>query len=107
MAADKFCGCCNPTDIALTGKGYVVTAEKGLPRVKVHSAEGELLSVVAPPTQLDRAAAGIDLAVDGQGRVIVLDPVEGVVRLYEESTPAAGESLSGGGESAVPEEEPI
>ncbi len=90
---EGFGGCCNPTDIALLPDGRVVTSEKGIPRVKVHSGEGELLSVVVPPTQFDRAAAGIDLAVDPLGRVLVLDPIEGVVRLYEES--------------AGPEEEPV
>ncbi|MGD9496285.1 MAG: hypothetical protein AB7Y46_08240 [Armatimonadota bacterium] len=88
-AIDGFGGCCNPTDIALLPDGRVVTSEKGLPRVKVHSADGALLSVVAPPADFDRLAEGIDLAVDGLGRVIVLDPARGQVRLYEERAPAA------------------
>lgn len=82
---EGFGGCCNPTDIAVLPDGRVVTAEKGIPRVKVYSAEGTLLSVVAPPASFDRATEGIDLAVDPQGRVVVLDPVEGMVRIYEET----------------------
>ena len=111
-AIDGFGGCCNPTDIALLPDGRVVTSEKGIPRVKVYSPEGELLSVVAPPTAFDPQAAGIDLAVDANGRIAVLDPFEGTVRLYEETTappPAeAGTDVTAGADTpAGPEEEPM
>ncbi|MGQ9761880.1 MAG: hypothetical protein ACUVQH_08210 [Thermogutta sp.] len=46
---EGFCGCCNPANIALFKDGRVVTAEKGIPRVKVYSAQGELLSWVVSP----------------------------------------------------------
>ena len=79
-----FLGCCNPTDIALLPDDRVVTAEKGLPRVKVYSGDGELLSVVAGPDTFRSGTAGIDVATDSSGRVAVLDPKRRVVRLYEE-----------------------
>lgn len=44
-----FCGCCNPASIALFKDGRIVTAEKGIPRVKVYSAHGELLCWVVSP----------------------------------------------------------
>lgn len=81
---EGFGGCCNPTDIALLPDGRVVTSEKGIPRVKVYSDDGELLSVVMPPDAFQRGTSGIDLATDSSGRVAVLDPERGVVRLYEE-----------------------
>ncbi len=85
-AVEGFGGCCNPTNIAVLSDGRVVTSEKGLPRVKVYSSEGDLLSVIAPPDEFARSASGIDLAADASGRVAVLDPKRNVVRLYEERT---------------------
>ena len=89
-----FGGCCNPTDIAMLSDGRIVTSEKGLPRVKVYSSDGDLLSVIVPPEEFIRATVGIDLAVDPSDRAGVLDPEQGVVRLYEET--GVGEETVGG-----------
>ena len=88
-AVEGFGGCCNPTDIALLPDGRVVTAEKGLPRVKVYSTDGELLSVVVPPEQFSPNTVGIDLdaayALSANRHIIaVLDPERDIVRLYAE-----------------------
>ncbi len=91
-AVEGFGGCCNPTDIALLPDGRVVTSEKGLPRVKVYSDEGKLLSVVVPPDDFLPPTAGIDVDADSHGRIAVLDPQRNLVRLYEES--AAAEEAS-------------
>ncbi|MFP4248067.1 MAG: hypothetical protein ACLFU7_00325 [Armatimonadota bacterium] len=88
---EGFGGCCNPTDIAVLPDGRVVTSEKGLPRVKVYSTDGELLSVVVPPGKLARSSVGIDLAIDPSGRVAVLDPHRDIVRIYEETAQEAGD----------------
>ncbi len=77
-----FCGCCNPTDIALMHDGRVVTAEKGLPRVKIYTSAGMLDTVVAVPDNFSATAAGMDLAVDAHGHIMVLDPPEGIVRVF-------------------------
>ncbi len=90
QAIDGFCGCCNPTDIALLSDGRVVTSEKGLPRVKVYSPDGTLECVVAAPADFsvgtaglgECASRGLDLAVDGDGRVLVLDPSARAVRIF-------------------------
>ncbi len=82
---EGFGGCCNPTDIALLPDGRVVTSEKGLPRVKVYSENGELLSVVVPPTDFLQSTAGIDLDADHHGRVAVVDPERDTVRLYDQT----------------------
>ena len=84
MAIDGFCGCCNPTDIALLPDGRVVTSEKGIPRVKILKPNGALDCVVAPPDSLSPAASGLDLAVDANGRVLVLDPQARLVRIFAE-----------------------
>lgn len=83
-ATEGFCGCCNPVHICLLPDGRIVTAEKGIPRVKAYKQDGALDSVIAPPEALSRYAEGLDLAADGQGRVYVLDPPAQVVRVFEE-----------------------
>lgn len=94
LAIEGFCGCCNPANFTLLADGSFVTVEKGLPRVKVYSPEGQLVAVVAGPEQLGpRAAltekdgsehrlAVFDVAADSRGRVLVLDPSDGRVRVF-------------------------
>ena len=90
----RFFGCCNPSHLALLPDGRLVTSEKGVPRVKIYSRTGEFECVVAGPEQLDvplgalgdaREAADprvYDIAADSRGRILVLDPVRGVVRVF-------------------------
>jgi len=79
---EGFCGCCNPTHFAILPDGRFVTSEKGLPRVKVFSASGEFESVVAAPVSFAEGTAGLDVAADSTGRVLVLDPVAKTVRVF-------------------------
>jgi hypothetical protein len=92
-AIANFCGCCNPINIELLPDGSVVTFEKGLARVKVYSAQGELSSVVAGPEAFadptnrkcefaDCSLGGLDGAVDSQGRIHVLDLITGEVQTF-------------------------
>ena len=96
---DGFGGCCNPAHIAIDSDGYVVTAEKGLAAAKVKvfmpdrgdSAPGALDSVVADASQFRDPAVSLDVAVDADGRVIVLELVPGgTVRIFERK-PAGAE----------------
>ena len=77
-AIDGFCGCCNPIGFALLPDGRFVTAEKGLPRVKIYNLAGVFESVVAGAESFpenaracnglnDCAHGGLDVGVDGQG----------------------------------------
>lgn len=84
MGIEGFCGCCNPSQLAVLPDGRVVTAEKGLPRVKVYAADGVLDAVVAGPAQFQSEAGARDLAVDAAGRVLVLDAAAGKVRVFVE-----------------------
>jgi sugar lactone lactonase YvrE len=86
---EYFCGCCNPTHIALMPDGRFVTSEKGLPRVKIYTKAGEFETVVAPPSAFDEKAEGLDVAVDSQGRVLVLDPTNRKVRAFMRKKPPA------------------
>ncbi len=95
VGIEGFCGCCNPAHIALLDDGSVVTAEKGLPRVKVYSSEGQFVCVVAGPemlcptatiteeTRTEHKMKVHDVAVDSQGRILVLDPSTQSVRVFQ------------------------
>lgn len=95
VAIDSFCGCCNPISLALQSDGRCLTAEKGLPRVKVYTAAGTLESVVAGPESFAAVASstrdqtvaetthdGLDVAVDADGRVAVLDLVGATLQIF-------------------------
>jgi len=96
LAVDGFCGCCNPVGLALFSDGRCVTCEKGVPRVKVYSAERSFESVVAGPElfrengrpgqvsdRSDGTLGGLDATVDSQGNVYILDLVAGDVRVMK------------------------
>ena len=67
-----FGGCCNPTNVALTRGGQIVVAEKAPPRVKLYTADGQLLAVMGEK-DFDPTCKNTDVAVDGQDRVYVID----------------------------------
>lgn len=91
VALDGFSGCCNPTDIALFSDGRVVTAEKGIVRVKLYGADGTLHGLVAPAQAFSPGVVGLDLAIDRQGRIYVLDPGINAVRVFAPATDATDE----------------
>lgn len=70
-AIDKFCGCCNPIRIALLPSGDIVTAEKGLPRVKVVKPNGSLDSVILGPKAFSQNTEDIPIATDARGNVYI------------------------------------
>ncbi|MEE9602166.1 MAG: hypothetical protein V3V75_02605 [Thermoguttaceae bacterium] len=90
-----FCGCCNPSNIAIMADGRTVTAEKGIFRVKVYDAEGNFQCVVAGPelltpnptaaeeTRTPHKPQPVDLATDSKQRILVLDPNSREVRIFE------------------------
>lgn len=79
---EGFSGCCNPSHFAVRKDGTFVTAEKGLPRVKVHKPSGELVGVVATPRDFEKGIHGLDVAVDSKDRILVVDPATSTVRVY-------------------------
>lgn len=99
---EGFCGCCNPVNIAILfsddssgDEDYFITSEKGLTRIKVYNNDGEFVGVVAGPEKLIEGGkvevcdspeechlGGFDVAVDSTGRVIVLDTIKNIVRVF-------------------------
>lgn len=87
---EGFFGCCNPAHFAVLSDGRFVTAEKGIHRIKIYSAEGEFVCVVTGPEQLDVLAA--DVAADSRNRILILDPQARSVRILEhKKTTSRGE----------------
>lgn len=82
MDVEGFCGCCNPSNIAMLSNGSFVTSEKAIERVKIHRPSGEFESVVASPQSFVEGTKGIDLAVDSKDRIYVLDPEKKEVVIY-------------------------
>jgi hypothetical protein len=80
-AIDGFFGCCNPAHIAVLSDGRFVTAEKGLPRIKIYDARGKFECVVAGAEQFPAVAA--DLAVDNRDRILVLDAEKSRIAIFE------------------------
>jgi hypothetical protein len=95
-AIEHFCGCCNPTNLALLADGRVVTFEKGIPRVKVYGPDGAFESVVAGAESFaenakvcgpnDCTLGGLDGVADAAGRIYILDFVASNVRVMEAKT---------------------
>lgn len=80
-APHQFCGCCNPTNFAFRADGICVTAEKGIPRLKAYSTPGQLVAFLGPDA-FSSGVAGLDVAVDGMGRIAVVEPKANQVRFY-------------------------
>jgi len=84
IEADGFVGCCNPVHLALLPCGALVTAEKGIARVKVYEPDGSLTAVVALPADFPAAETGLSLSTRkaNGGEILVLVPEERAVRVY-------------------------
>lgn len=79
---EGFCGCCNPTNIAIMKDGSFVTSEKGYCRIKIYNQNGKFKEVVAGESQFKRGTKGLDLAVDSTDRILVLDPKMKKIRIF-------------------------
>jgi sugar lactone lactonase YvrE len=79
-----FPGCCNPTNLCLLPGGGFVTSEKGVPRVKVHAEDGQVVAVMGPEG-FDEHSAGLDVVADAQGRIYAVDPEQGKVLVFEKA----------------------
>ena len=83
MGIDGFSGCCNPSHFAILSDGSFVCSEKGLVRIKIHDPSGEFNCVVATPKQFTEGTKGLDLAVNSKEQIVVLDPMMGLIRIFE------------------------
>lgn len=83
MQVEGFCGCCNPSNLAILPNGYFVTSEKGIPRVKIYDSAGNFVCVVAGSENFTHEAIGRDIAVNSKSEVLVLDAPHGKLRIFK------------------------
>jgi hypothetical protein len=83
MTIDGFSGCCNPAQMAVMPDGSFVTAEKGMVRIKIHKASGEVLCVVAPAAEFPGDTHAPDLAVSPSGDIYALDYERKMIRVFQ------------------------
>lgn len=79
---EGFCGCCNPTNIAMLSDGSFITSEKGYIRVKLYSPKGEFVGVVAGGEQFIEGTKGLDIAIDSKDRVFIIDTKRDKIRIF-------------------------
>jgi hypothetical protein len=83
MTFEGFSGCCNPTHVAMLSDGSFVTSEKGIERVKIHSASGEFKCMVAASDQFIAGTTGLDIAVNSKDQIYILDPFKKMIRIFD------------------------
>jgi len=84
MANEGFAGCCNPVAIACLPDGRIVTAEKGLGRVKIYTAAGIWQEIIAAPPLLSQGGNIIDIATSRKGEILVLDARKKTIFVFKE-----------------------
>ena len=82
MKMEGFCGCCNPSNIAILPNGYFVTSEKGIPRIKIYDPAGNFKCVVAGPENFTHGNIGRDIAINSRSEVLILDSPKNKVRIF-------------------------
>lgn len=80
---EGFSGCCGPAHMAAMPDGSFATSEKGIVRIKIHKASGELASVVAPPNLFPGGSVAPDLAVDEDNVIYALDFERKMIRIFK------------------------
>lgn len=84
LTIEGFSGCCNPAQICTLSDERIVTSEKNIPRIKIYSRNGELLSVVAPPTVFGSNIEASEVAAIGE-TIIALDIEQQLIRIFEKN----------------------
>lgn len=77
-----FSGCCNPTNVAITGRNRLCVTEKAGPRAKIYDYSGKLIAMIES-NDFDPRAKNMDVAVDERGHVFLSDPVKLAVLEFE------------------------
>ena len=84
LTIEGFSGCCNPAQICTLSDGRIVTSEKSMPRIKIYSRNGELLSVVAPPSAFGNNIEASEVAAIGE-TIVALDTEQQLIRIFEKN----------------------
>lgn len=76
-----FAGCCNPTNLAITSRGEIVTVSKAPVAVKLFSSNGSLIAVL-PSDEFDSQCKNCDVAVGPDDRILVVETVWREIHVY-------------------------
>lgn len=76
-----FSGCCNPTNVAVSGTDAVCVTEKAGPRAKIYSQSGSLQAILES-ADFDPNTKNMDIALDARGLIYVSDPVRSHVVVF-------------------------
>lgn len=87
---EDFCGCCNPTNIAIAGNGNIITSEKTIPRVKIYSPKGRKLLAIMGTGCFDKNCANMDVAADSESNIYVVDNMANCIRVFSFSQKTTG-----------------
>jgi len=85
-----FSGCCNPVHIAVLPDNRILTAEKGIVKVKVYDTVGKMLCVAAAPALFKSNTIIADLAVNAAGLIFIMDPAIPAIRIFSGVQPEQG-----------------
>ena len=80
---EGFCGCCNPSHIAILEDNSFVTSEKGINRIKIYDQHGEYQGVVAAPNQFDADSKPAEVTVGEDGLIYTLDFSRKQIRIFK------------------------
>ncbi len=81
-ALEYFCGCCNPSHFAFLPGGNLVTAEKGINRIKIVEPDGDLVELVSQPEQFT-AFIPVDLAVSKGNIIYAANPANSILYVFK------------------------
>ncbi len=81
-ALEYFCGCCNPSHFAFLPGGSLVTAEKGINRIKIVEPDGDLVELVAQPEQFT-AFVPVDLTVSRENLIYAANPANSTLYVFK------------------------
>jgi hypothetical protein len=83
LGLDGFAGCCNPACIFIIGPDRILTVEKGVRRIKILSAAGDLIELVAGEEGLAAHFLGDGAIADSDGRFLVLDRASREILVFQ------------------------
>jgi hypothetical protein len=81
IAPENFCGCCNPAHLTLLGDG-IVTAEKGINRIKILSKEGSFRESVSSGNDFT-ASIPLDLAAFNDDIIYAANPADSKLYVFK------------------------
>ncbi|HLN19544.1 MAG TPA: hypothetical protein VK213_00535 [Bacteroidales bacterium] len=81
LAADAFCGCCNPAHFAPFPGGFI-TAEKGINRIKVIDSTGKFVEFISAKNNF-KPSIPLDIATDKGETVYAVNPSDSKLYVYK------------------------